>query len=138
MSAKDLFHELVKTALTDEGWNVTHDPYRIDVGFTDIYIDLGAERLIAAERDQEKIAIEVKSFLAPSTMSEFHTAVGQFINYRLALEEKEPNRKLYLAVPADTHNRFFSYPFIQNSVNSNQIPLIVYDTAKPRITQWKS
>ena len=71
MSAKDLFHELVKASLIQEGWNVTHDPYRVELGFTDIYIDLGAERLIAAERNKEKIAVEIKSFLAPSTMSEF-------------------------------------------------------------------
>ncbi|MGC1310322.1 MAG: element excision factor XisH family protein [Phormidesmis sp.] len=138
MSAKDLFHDLVKTSLTEEGWRVTHDPYRIDLGFTDLYIDLGAERLIAAERDQEKIAVEVKSFLAPSTMSEFHVAIGQFINYRLALEDKEPDRRLYLAVPTDIYKRFFSYPFIQKSVDRNQISLIVYDTTTPRIVQWKN
>ncbi|MEL7143393.1 MAG: XisH family protein [Cyanobacteria bacterium J06643_4] len=138
MSAKDLFHELVKTALTNEGWQITHDPYRIDLGFTDLFIDLGAERLIAAERDQEKIAIEIKSFLAPSTMSEFHTAIGQCINYRLALEDKEPDRALHLAIPEDIYERFFSYPFIQKSVTYNQIPLVIYDTAVPRIVQWKS
>ncbi len=138
MSAKDLFHELVKTALVEEGWRVTHDPYRIDIGFTDLYIDLGAERLIAAERNNEKIAIEIKSFISPSTMSEFHSAIGQFINYRLALGDKEPDRKLYLAVPADVYKRFFSYPFIQKSIDYNQIPLIAYDTSTPRIVQWKS
>jgi len=138
MSARDLFHELVKTAITNEGWQVTHDPYRIDLGFTDLYIDLGAERLIAAERDQEKIAIEIKSFLASSTMSEFHAAIGQCINYRLALEDKEPDRRLYLAVPEEVFERFFNYPFIQKSINRNQIPLIIYDTEAPRILQWKS
>jgi hypothetical protein len=46
-------------------------------------IDLAAEKLIAAEREGEKIAVEVKSFLERSSaISEFHTALGQFINYR--------------------------------------------------------
>lgn len=63
-------------------------------------IDLGAERLLAAEREGEKIAVEVKSFLAhTSAISTFHTALGQFINYRAALRQEEPNRALYLAVP---------------------------------------
>ena len=64
-----------------------------------MYVDLGAEKLIAAEKDGHKIVVEIKSFLATSNISEFHTAVGQFLNYRLALEGEEPERKLYLAVP---------------------------------------
>ena len=94
MPAKDLFHQLVRTALEQEGWTITHDPYHIDLGFVDLYIDLGAERLIAAIKDNEKIAIEIKTFLSASTISEFHTAIGQFINYRIALEAEESDRIL--------------------------------------------
>jgi hypothetical protein len=78
--AKDRFHQVVKTALAKDGWNVTHDPLQIKVGGVDMEIDLGAERLLAAERGDEKIAVKVKSFLASaSAISEFHTALGQFI-----------------------------------------------------------
>jgi hypothetical protein len=35
-------------------------------------------------------------------ISEFHLALGQFLNYRLALQIKEPDRIIYLAVPLDT------------------------------------
>jgi len=73
MPAKDKFHELVKTALENQGWTITDDPYHIDLGFVDFYIDLGAEQLLAATKDNEKIAVEIKTFLAPSTISEFHT-----------------------------------------------------------------
>lgn len=138
MSARDTFHELVKTALQNEGWTITHDPYHIDLGFVDFYIDLGAERLLAATKDDEKIAVEIKTFLATSTISEFHTAIGQFINYRIALEEEDPERLLYLAVPLDIYKRFFKYPFIQTVIGRNQIPLIVYNTQKPEIAQWIS
>ena len=60
MSAKDKFHELVIIALEKEGWMITHDPYHIDLGFVDLYIDLGAERLLAAIKESEKIAVEIK------------------------------------------------------------------------------
>lgn len=136
MPARDIFHQLVRTALENEGWVVTHDPYHIDLGFVDFYIDLGAERLIAAMKDNEKIAVEIKTFLAASTISEFHTAVGQFINYRIALEEEEIDRRLYLAVPLDIYKRFFKYPFIQTVIRRNQIPLLVYDTENPEVIQW--
>jgi hypothetical protein len=136
MSARDTFHELVKTALQNEGWIITHDPYRIDLGFVDFYIDLGAERLLAATKDGEKIAVEIKTFLATSTISEFHIAIGQFINYRIALEDDDPDRLLYLAVPLDIYKRLFKYPFIQTVIHRNQVPLLIYDTQNWKISQW--
>ncbi len=58
--AKDIFHDLVKDALVMEGWQITHDPFSIDYGEVQMQIDLGAERLLAAERGAEKIAVEIK------------------------------------------------------------------------------
>jgi len=81
-----------------------------------MYVDLGAEKIIAAEKDGEKIAVEIKSFIGPSNISEFHTAIGQFINYRVALEEQYPERNLYLAVPLAIYQTFFSLQFIQTVV----------------------
>lgn len=135
--AKDLFHEIVKSALQKEGWKITHDPYELRVGGVEMYIDLGAERLIAAERDQIKIAIEVKSFAGTSTISEFHAAHGQFLDYRFALEEEEPDRSLYLAVPIKTYRSFFSLRFIQTVVQRSQIRLVIYDPDQEVIVQWQ-
>jgi hypothetical protein len=86
----------------------------------------------AAIKDDEKIAVEIKTFLAAFAISEFHTAIGQFINYRIALEDNDPKRLLYLAIPADIYKRFFQNTFIQTVIHKNQIPLIVYDTEKRR------
>ncbi len=135
-NAWERYFKLVRTALENEGWTITHYPYHIDLGFVDFYIDLGAERLIAATKDGEKIAVEIKTFLATSTISKFHIAVGQFINYRIALEEEEAERRLYLAVPLDIYKRFFKYPFIQKVIRLNQIPLLIYDIDKGGINQW--
>ncbi|NET39907.1 MAG: hypothetical protein F6K19_49465 [Cyanothece sp. SIO1E1] len=41
-----------------------------------------------------------------------------------------------MAVPENIFSRFFSYPFIQKSINCNQVLLLVYGTLRPRITQW--
>ena len=83
---KDVFHYAVKKGLEKEGWLITDDPLRISVGGADMEIDLGAEKIIAAERGEQKIAVEIKSFIGTSNISDFHTAVGQFINYQVALE----------------------------------------------------
>jgi hypothetical protein len=136
MPAKDLFHETVKKALENEGWLITHDPYHLDLGFVDFYIDLGAEQILGAIKDNQKIAVEIKTFLSPSTISDFHNAIGQFINYRIALEDNDPDRKLYLAIPLDVYKRFFLYSFIQKVINRHQIPLIVYNVEKQEIFRW--
>ncbi|BDI17903.1 hypothetical protein ANSO36C_37050 [Nostoc cf. commune SO-36] len=138
MSARDKFHNVVKSALQKDGWRITHDPLLIRIeNITDMYIDLGAERIIAAEREGEIIAVEVKSFIGTSTISEFHTAVGQFINYRYALEEIDSERVLYLAVPLNTYNDFLNKPFIKTVIQRSQINLIVYDVETEEITRWQ-
>ena len=106
--AKDIFHQQVKNALIKEGWNITHDPYIIRISEAiKLQIDLAAENAIAAERDSEKIAVEIKSFIADSEISAFHTALGQYLNYCQAIEEQESDRMVYLAVPFETYQDFF-------------------------------
>ncbi len=80
--AKDRFHQVVRTALEKEGWQITDDPYEIEVNDVDFEIDLAAEQLLAATRENQKIAVEIKSFIGSSNTSDFHTALGQFLNYR--------------------------------------------------------
>jgi XisH protein len=127
--AKDYLHPVVKAALIQEGWTVTHDPLELKVGGVDMEIDLGAERIIGAERQGQRIAVEVKSFLAGgSAISEFHRALGQFINYRIALRTEEPDRILYLAVPFLAFNTFFQLDFPKSVIDENKIKLLVYDT----------
>ncbi|MBW4621511.1 MAG: XisH family protein [Cyanosarcina radialis HA8281-LM2] len=135
--ARDRFHAVVKTALIKDGWKVTHDPLQIKVGGVDMEIDLGAERLLAAERGDEKIAVEVKSFLVGvSAISEFHTALGQFINYRAALRREDPDRILYLAVPDLTYNSFFQLDFPASMLQENAVKLAVYDIELEEIVLW--
>ena len=134
--ARDLFHNTVKDALIQEGWQITHDPFPVNYGDVQMQIDLGAERIIAATKDQETIAVEVKSFINPSAISEFHTAVGQYLNYRRALRSQEPLRILYLAVPSQTYEEFFRLRFIEEGVREYQISLVIYDIEDRRILQW--
>ncbi len=82
MPAKDIFHDAVKNALIKESWTITDDPLYLEFGGVDMYVDLGAEKLIGAEKEGKQIAVEIKSFLQQSLISEFHNALGQFINYR--------------------------------------------------------
>ncbi len=136
MAAKDKFHAVVRTALEKEQWDVTDDPLRLEVGGTKFEIDLGAEQLLAAERGKEKIAVEIKTFLSDSPLTDYHAALGQFLNYRLALEIIDSARILYLAVPVGAYEAFFRREFAQISLERYQIKLIIYDPIQEVIVQW--
>lgn len=136
MAAKDRFHNVVRKALEKEQWVITDDPLRLDIGGTKFEIDLGAEQLLAAERGKEKIAIEIKTFLSDSPLTDYHAALGQFLNYRLALEISDPDRVLYLAMPIGIYETFFKREFAQVSVERYQIKQIIYDATKEVIVKW--
>jgi hypothetical protein len=137
MPAKDAFHEVVKIALQKDGWQITHDPYTLQAGTLELYIDLGAEKVVAAEKDGQKIAVEIKSFIGPSKISQFYTALGQFISYPAALQQQETDRILYLAVPSNVYDSFFTMGFIQSLVQQNQVHLMIYDIEQEAIAQWQ-
>ena len=135
--ARDTFHNAVRAALENEQWIITDDPLEIVTDVSTLEVDLGAEQnLLAAEQDGLKIAVEIKSFVSASLISEWHTALGQFINYRDALADSQPDRKLYLAVPVATYNSFFQSQFIQQSVQRHKVALIVYNPVQQELVQW--
>lgn len=134
--AKDFYHNIVKNALIKDGWRITHDPYRIKVEEIGYEIDLGAEPIIAAEKDEQIIAVEIKSFVGPSNINEFHRAIGQFVDYSIALEEEDPNRTLFLAIPNLIYATFFQKSIIQKAIQRIQGKIIVYNPENETIEQW--
>lgn len=133
---KDKFHDAVKNGLIKDEWIITNDPLFLQFGGVDVYIDLGAEKLIAAQKDNQKIAVEIKSFLNLSVITDFYTALGQFMSYRLILREEEPDRILYLAIPLDVYNTFFQLLFARTAIQDYQLKLIVYDSNNEVIVKW--
>ena len=117
---------------------VTDDPLTVCYGQDRIAIDLGAEKVLAAERNEQKVAVEIKSFLGESELFDYHAALGQLLNYRLVLEKTDPNRQLYLAAPKQTYNSLFRRDIAKASVELYQVKLIVYDPAEETIVQWQT
>jgi len=77
--AKDIYHNAVRTAIETEGWTITDDPLTLTIGKRDLFVDLGAEKIMIAERQGQKIAVEVKSFISPSLVKDLENALGQYI-----------------------------------------------------------
>lgn len=137
MPAKNIYHDAVVRALTADGWTVTDDPLTLTFGTRDLYVDLAAERVtVAAEKGEEKIAVEVASFLNPSPVRDLQLTVGQYEIYRILLARSEPDRLLYLAVPLGVYEGLLSERFGNFVVTELNLRVLVFDPLKERITRW--
>ncbi len=136
MPAKDLYHDNFKKSLIKANWVITHDPYIIAFGTKDVFIDIGTERIFAAEKDDQKIAVEIKSFRGNSEIRDLENAIGQYVFYRSLLKRYDPERKLFLAIPQhvvlSTLNESIARPVIEDL----SIAIIGFDKKLEVITQW--
>lgn len=137
MPARNIYHDVVVRALIADGWTITDDPLRISFGNRDFYVDLGAERTtIGAEKGEQRIAVEVQSFLNPSPVRDLQEAVGQYGIYRAVLAENRSDRLLYLAVPLRVYEGLLSERFGQLIVRQLDLRVLVFDPQKESIVQW--
>jgi hypothetical protein len=136
MPARDTYHDQCKAALIKDGWIVTDDPLRLEYGGRKMYVDLGAEEVISAEKAGRKIAVEVKSFLGPSEINDLEGALGQFILYRRIMAKTEPDRQFYLAVPQLAFVALFDQPVGRLLIEEEKLLLIVFDPLREEIMQW--
>ena len=136
MPARDRFHNQVRNALIQDGWTITHDPLRLRWGAKDMFVDLGAERLLAAEKGQRKIAVEIKSFVGLSEMADLEQAVGQYLVYHDVLSRVEPDRELFLAVTVAVFADLFEEPIGRILLENRRLRLIVFDPQAEVIQQW--
>ncbi len=136
--ARDIYHEHVKEALIKDGWTITHDPYYLDVGNTSpVEIDLGAERLISAEKGSEKIVVEIKSFLNRSITYDFYGAYGQFRFYRRGILKTDPERILFLAIAKDVYSEIKQRSFYMELIEDEKIFLLIFNPINRTIELWK-
>ncbi|MGA2701371.1 MAG: XisH family protein [Isosphaeraceae bacterium] len=136
MPAKDLFHACVRHALIHDGWTITHDPLRLTWGDKDLYVDLGAERLMAAEKSGQRIAVEIKSFVGDSEVDDLEKAVGQYVLYRAVLAQREPGRELFLAVPELIIRDVFDQSLGELLLKDQSIRVLGFDPQTEVITRW--
>jgi hypothetical protein len=91
---------------------------------------------MAAERGAEKIAVEVKSFLSASPISDLEVAWGQFFLYARALQRQDPDRRLYLAVSETVFQSLFAEEAGMLLLQEPGFRLVVFDPTTEEILQW--
>ena len=139
MTARDKVHQAFINALVADGWSITHDPFPLTYGDQQLYVDVGAEKgAIGAEKGEQKIAVEIKSFLNRSAVQDLQDALGQYEMYRLVLGDNDPERILFLAVPERVYESYLKYSFGQFILNGASIKVIVFNERKEVIIKWIS
>ena len=137
MPAKDRYHDACKNGLVNDGWTITHDPYVLRWGAKDLFV-LGVEELVAAEKQDRKIAVEIKSFVGNSDVDDLEKAIGQYVLYQEVLKLREPERQVFLAIRESVYYELFadSPSLGKLLLDSRMLRLIVFESSQEVITQW--
>ena len=138
MAARDLIHNAVRNALVKDGWHITHDPLYVRYKGERVYVNLGARRLLAAQRGEEKIAVEIKSFIGRSLIDDVENALGQYLLYRNLLLKAEPDRIVFLAMTVTAHSRLTRREALSEILSDYDVKLIVVDELSEEVTLWKT
>ncbi len=136
MPAKDIYHDTVKRALEKDGWKITAENLQLPWGGTQTYIDIIADEVFVAEKEGRKIAVEVKSFVGKSNLSELEKAIGQFIIYRFAMRKEDPERELFLAVGEKIYNKLFVNADVIELIETENLKILVFNESKEVIVRW--
>lgn len=136
MPAKDIFHNSFKASLIKDGWTITHDPLSLRMGKKDLFVDLGAERLLAAEKEHQRIAIEIKSFVSQSEIRDLENALGQYVLYQNVLSVIDPDRQLYLAVRESVFLDLFEEEIGKLLLERQVLRLLTFDPELEVLKRW--
>jgi hypothetical protein len=136
MPAKDIYHNAVRFALVKDGWQILTEDYTLEYGGDRLYVDIAAEKSIAAEKQGQRILVEVKSFLGRSFINDLEQAVGQYVVYRDVLVETALDFELYLAITKGTYKSYFQRQLAQMIINRNQVKLLIVDAENEVIVEW--
>lgn len=136
MPAKDILHDTVREALIKDGWSITDDPFTITFGNRRVYADLGAEKLIAAEKENRKIVVEVKSFSGLSNITSLEKAIGQYLLYRSWLSRTESERILFIALDTEAYEDLFIDVSGRVLLEDYNINVIIVNAEAAEIIQW--
>ncbi len=136
MPARDLFHEKLKAALLKDGWTITDNPLSIKLIRQTVFVDLGAGRPLAAEKAGRKIAVEIKGFNALSPIYALQRALGQYLFYRYLVQQRQPERMVWLALPEQMLKLFKQEPEIADMMQYYGVLILIYNAEEETIVQW--
>lgn len=136
MSANDKIYEPVLNAFDNDDWIITQDPLVLTYEEIRGLVDLGIERIIGAERENQQIAVEIKSFVGRSVVHDIEQMLGQHTLYKWLLKKLQSDRKLYIAISDTTYETVFQGTAAQELIQELKISLVVVNLSTEKIIKW--
>lgn len=136
--ARDKIHKIVVIALEKNGCEITDDPLIIELkdDAKSIEIDLAGTKAVGADRSNEKIAVEIKSFLSTSLFPDFYSSLGQYLSYRYILEYQAIERTLYLGVSLKAFYRIRKISTFIKIWKYYDVKIVIINLQKQTVEKW--
>jgi len=135
MPKLDTCHFQVARSLQKDGWQIVQNGVYVDDEYTNaVYVDIQAVQGSNGTLSRN-IFVEAKCFSLPRKTPDLHRAIGQYVVYRVILDEEGFPEPLYLAVPNESFAEYFNARLLQVSKRYG-IKLVVIDLEQERVIQW--
>ncbi len=134
--ARDIIHNQVKNALIKDGWIITADPFQLEYQEFRLFVDLLAEQPFTAQKENQNIAVEIKSFVGQSFVYSLQQAIGQFTMYHKFLKKMMPEYQLFMAINEIIYYRYFEQNAVQLLMQELPLALIVVNIQREEIVKW--
>ena len=138
MPARDKYHDAVRNALIKDGWTITHDPFHLQWDDKEEYVTTEDERLIAAHKLDQNIAVVIAPCLQPLPDAELERSIDLCAVYRSVLAEQKPDCVLHLALPEEVVKDVFQEPLGRLLIEEGIARIIGFDPVEEKIIQWIS
>jgi len=99
-----------------------------------MYVDLGASQLLAAQKEERRIAVAVKPFSGRSELDDLEKAWGQYVVYFDVLTAIQPERLLYLALPTWAYESLFEEPIGKLLLKNERLRLIILSLSRSQLS----
>ncbi len=105
-------------------------------GEQNLFVDLGAEAPVAAEKQGRKIAVEIKSFLSLSAVTDLERAIGKYTLYGFLMARQDPDRTIFLAITADVYEEVFEVKGARDLIPGMGLRIMVFDLKTESVVKW--
>jgi len=136
MPTQDLYYDLVKNALREDGWRITHNVLPLKIEAEIEAEALWATQLLAADKDERKIAVAVNSSVGRSDPADLAQMLEHLALSRPSLHSMDADRALYLAVRHATYSACFAGLDGTRLLDRHHMQLIVFDPRTETIVHW--
>jgi hypothetical protein len=138
MPAQDLYHDVVRDALRQDGWRITHTALQLKVRAESRAEELWEGPWLIADKDERKVAVAVDSFVGHSNLVDITQTWRQLGLSRPQLHAMDADRVVYLAVRQATYSACFAGGEGELVLAKEHMRLLVFDPRTEAIIQWVS